>query len=140
MLNRLTKKRRWRAAVVVTVFYALCSIAPALALSFADASAAMHCLSDDHRAAEKPHAPVHNHGLLQSHTNNGALPSGDVEKGKVAPGNCCGLFCVTALPASLHLAIGDPVHGSTPIPALQDYRDGRGPDRIHRPPIVSLSL
>ena len=142
MLNRLTKKLRWRAAVAVTVFYALCTIAPGLALAFADASTLVHCLSDDHRGAEKSRAHAHDHedGLSHSHADDGASPFGEAEKDKGTPANCCGIFCITALPASLHLAVGEPVHGSALTPALHDRLTGRGPDRINRPPIVSLSL
>jgi hypothetical protein len=136
MLTRLTRKLRWRAAVMIAVLYALCSVAPALALAFADGPTAAHCLTDEHHGVAKSAAHTHDHGdgASHSHSDDGASPA------EGAHGSCCGVFCVTALPSSTHLPLGQPVHGAMLTQVLQDHLAGRGPDRIDRPPIASLSL
>lgn len=139
MLTRLTRKLRWRAAVMIAVLYAVCSIAPSLALAFADGPTAAHCLTEDHHGVANPAAHDHGDGVIHSHSNDGAS-STDGDDGGGAAGKCCGIFCVNALPSSTHLAFGQPVHGSGLMPVLQDHLAGRGPDRIDRPPISSLSL
>lgn len=135
MLTRLSRKLRWRAALAAAVLYSVCGIAPSLALALAETAKAVHCVTEDHGG--NIHAHNDGHGL-GSHDNNtdAASTAGDVEKDKDAPGNCCGIFCLTALPASDHPAISVFSHGSMVIPMLQHGLATAGPDRINRPPIV----
>jgi hypothetical protein len=141
MLTRLTRKLRWRAAVVIAALYAVCSVTPALALAFTDASTAAHCLTDDHHGIAKSHSHHHHHGedANHSHSDDAASPA-DADQSGHQHGKCCGIFCITALPGSAHLPLGQPIHASAVTQILQEHLAGRGPDRIDRPPIASLSL
>lgn len=124
---------------MIAVFYALCSITPALALALGGSP---HCLTEDHRGAAKTLQAVHDHGDGQLHRHAGGSLGGEIgeaEDGGV-PGNCCGLFCVTALPAAAYATVGGKIHAASVQPAAQDWLEGRGPDRINRPPIAPLSL
>lgn len=142
MQTRLTRKFRLRAALVIAVFYALCSVTPALAIALADKSAAAaHCLTSDHRGDAKPLLGLHDHGGGAFHSHAGDEASAaDSDEPESPPGKCCGLFCTTALPAAYHMPPGGPIHDSTPFSSVQEDLTGRGPDRINRPPILSLSL
>ena len=142
MLSRLTKKMRLRAAMILAVLYALCGITPALAIALTDnPAAAAHCLTSDHRGDAKSLAGLHDHGAGVVHSHAGDTgAAADVDHEGSPSGNCCGLFCTSALPAAAHLKLGEPAHGSKTLPAVQEQLTGLGPDRINRPPILSLSL
>jgi len=141
MLTWLTRKLRWRAAAILAVVFAICIVAPSVSLAFADGSTAAHCLTDDHRSFAKTQAQDHEHGsgTVHSHPDKGAsVPVSD--EGKSALEKCCGIFCVSALPAANHLPLGQMIHGPAVLPVTHDHLASRGPDRINRPPIASLSL
>jgi hypothetical protein len=83
-----------------------------------------------HEHGDKVH--VHKDGTVHEHSKAADRHTTD--------GQCCGLFCASALPAVLidmplpaflaTSAISTEVHGLA----------GRGPDRLDKPPISSLSL
>lgn len=142
MLTGVTKGFRIRAALVLAAFYALCSVTPAVALAFADSARAVRCLTEGHQDAANAVSAIHDHAAGQFHThlgNDGTDDDDDGDGGRV-PKHCCGLFSVTALPASGYATAAGDIHAALVQPAVQDRLDGRGPDRINRPPISSLSL
>jgi hypothetical protein len=119
-----------------------------MALAFADGTVAAHCLSDDShgRAHVQPHAEArdavhpHDDGTAHEHANETALVhDGESQQTKQA-GSCCGLFCFMAATHNLDPAVGEPLHVSSVLSVLDEHLDGRGPDRINRPPIPLLSL
>lgn len=139
MLSALKKKFRLKAALALAALYAVCVVAPHAALALT--GDAVHCLTEAHGSAHMHKDPtatknhVHSDGVTHSHHDTG-LPEVPSDTGdKSHSGNCCGLFCVTALVHEPPLVI------STPPAALlvgpgEFYRlAGRGPDRINRPPI-----
>ena len=137
MLSGLTRRFRLRAAIMLAALYTLCAVGPAAALALT--RSAMHCLTE-HSAAHvhgKASAQIHGHmdDLSRQHDDGDAAHKhSDTEK--AAPGNCCGLFCVTALahePGFAPLTL--PAIGPA-APAHADALDGRGPDRIDRPPSI----
>jgi hypothetical protein len=144
MLTRLTRSFRVRAAIFLAVAYAFCVLAPHAALAFADAASAVHCLGDHGPAhvhqqdGVKPHhhadGAEHQHASHQP-SDSGATPPHSDSDGK-AQANCCGLFCLTALPCeSLPTLAAPALHAS--IGSSSDYGlASRGPDRINRPPIA----
>jgi len=135
MLLRLTKTLRARAAIVLAVLYALCVIAPPLALAFSDGAVAAHCLTDDHHGVNAQHE----HDSMHIHVQGGP-PSKSNEQDKGKSENCCGLFCVTAGAIPSIAALTKPDH-ATPIDAVLDSALwGRTTDRIDRPPRSLLSL
>jgi hypothetical protein len=140
MLFRLTKSFRIKAAIAVAILYAFCVLAPSAALAFADSSMVAHCLTEQHGMA-KPHAHggkthVHDDGTAHHHGDHGAAADlSDTDK-QGHSGNCCGLFCMSALAAEAVAALGDPLHFSLLVPAVSRDLASRGPDRINRPPIA----
>jgi hypothetical protein len=139
MFSGLTRSFRIRTAIALAAVYAFCVLAPAAALAFMDGPAAVHCLTDQHGIAA-PHANdgdthVHADGTSHRHHANDATHQDSNGGGKSHPGNCCGLFCMTALSADPTLVLSAPVRFTFAAPALDERIAGRGPDRINRPPI-----
>jgi hypothetical protein len=147
MLIWLTKRCRYRAAIALAAIYALCVVAPSMALAFTDGAVAAHCLSNDRHGLAHVHAhgngggTVHTHddGTVHEHTND-AVPASDGEDEQTKQaGSCCGLFCFVAVTRDLGVGVGQPLHVSV-LPVLDEHLDGRGPARINRPPIPLQSL
>jgi hypothetical protein len=135
MLRRLAKRLRTRAALVLAVLYALCVIAPPLALTFSDGAVAAHCLTDDHHGMDvrHVHGPVHLH-------DEGGSPGKNSDHDKAKSDSCCGLFCVTAGAIPLVSGLIEPAHAVTMDVVLDDALGGRANDRIDRPPRSLLSF
>jgi hypothetical protein len=139
MSYRSTRSWRAHAARLLVALYALCVMAPALALAMGDVANA-HCLNAvTAQAAPAAHSHVHADGTVHSHADHGA-PSHHSDGGKAHMGSCCGLFCLAGLPTELGPVVEQTVHASTEILPREDHLIGRGPDRINRPPIALLSL
>ncbi len=131
MLTKLTRGLLRRAARVLVVVYALCLLAPIAAFAFGDASYAAHCVSHEHHGLASEHA--HQEGAVHEH-------SGDDSDGKGEPGKCCGLVCLTALPATPPLTATEPSTAPMPIAILRVDISGHTPDDLYRPPIFLLSI
>lgn len=130
---------------MVAALYALCTLAPSMALAFTGDAAAAHCL-EDLIIAMPPHHDHHGHADEATHTHaDGTIlhhhhasagshkqPEGG---GKAHNGDCCGLFAMSALAADAAFTFGKLTFSVTIFPALDDALDGRTPDRINRPPI-----
>ena len=140
MLSGLRKRFRIKAAILIAVAYAVCVLAPATALAFADSPSAFHCLSDLHGVtAEHDHAaPTHVHadGTAPQHTDHGTRHQHSDADGKGHIGNCCGLFCMTALAHEPGVILAAPMFATPTQPSPVTGLAGRGPDRIIRPPIA----
>ena len=135
-LTQLSRSFRLRAAGVLVVLYAVCVLAPAAALAFGDAAKAAHCLTDENHglgshANSKAHA--HQDGTAHQHSDSG-------DEQQSTSGQCCGLFCLSALAPSTDFPLAQP---SLPalVPSLTaDGILGHGPNRLYRPPDSLLSL
>ena len=147
MLIGLTKRFRFKAAGALIALYALCILAPHAALALG--SGAAHCLTEGpvaghvHAAQATPHAHAgssephhHDDGAALGHDDSGAPHKHSGQDGKGHAGNCCGLFCVSALALEADTAIHAPPAVSPALSGLYDSLAGRGPDRLIRPPIV----
>jgi hypothetical protein len=134
------KACRSRAARILVVLYALCVLAPAGALALGDAAYAAHCLTHDHHGVGQAHdhadtvGQVHVHHDGTSHEHSKA----DDPTGK-APTECCGLFCLTALPGPMADLANRPSFGAVVLSIAPDDRAGRGSDLLFRPPIARRS-
>ena len=126
--------RRW-PRLIAAVLYLACILAPHAAL--AGSQAAAHCPSDTtvsnvHQAGEP--AASHVHGDDHDHRHADQAPATAVPDTDRHAGTCCGVFCLTGLAPSpvVNLAIpGDTAR----VAADPDHSvEGRGPDRIIRPP------
>jgi hypothetical protein len=138
MLTGLAKGYRIKAALALAGLYALCVLAPSVALAFVDGPTAAHCLTDQHGVVSPDdHGSVHVHADGTSHRHHdSSAEHGDSDgDGKSPAGNCCGLFCMNALAAAA-VTLTTPAHFIFAAPTLDDHLAGRGPDRINRPPIA----
>jgi hypothetical protein len=158
MFVRLTGAKRLGAGWFVTLVYLLCVLAPSISFALPGSRAIAPCLTesshvpgmtDVHVKAPIQHVHmedhVHDHSAAQTHAGSGdenrsmtvAIHGGSVpEKAPhSSDGQCCGLMCVTALPATLI----DVVKPSAPT-ALCEVEGCRkvtdnAPPRLYRPPI-----
>ena len=157
MFVRLTTARRWRAGWMLAFVYLLCVLAPTISFALPGSQAVAPCLTDaSHgRGVVRVHNDVsvqhvhkdghmHDHLGAYSHTNSSDDRSiSTALNGKSSPekaphssdGQCCGLTCVTALPATLI----DIVKPSAPtalckVEGCRKVTDN-APPRHYRPPI-----
>ena len=157
MLSRLTRSVRWRAAVTLAFAYALCTLAPAASFAFGDGTRAAHCLTanDDHglqpaHSHQSSAGTVHTHadGTSHVHAHKTVAPAAHQEAdtampgapGKTSDGKCCGLMCVTALPAALPDGNMPDLPRSEASSAILNGASGQPAARLDRPPNTPLSL
>jgi hypothetical protein len=165
MLVQLTTTGRLRAGRILASIYLLCVLMPALSFAFADGAIAAPCLTDPDHAMGIMHVHematgtvrhIHDsgsHDHVQSanaghHDDTGVAshpamasadtqaPSAPAHDGHKAPGaQCCGMVCISALPAS----VTDFVAPTAPTSrcASETYRNvaGKAPPTLYRPPI-----
>jgi len=152
MIIGLTRTRRGGAGWFVALIYLLCVLAPTLSFAMPGSRAVTPCLTEAAHGSgvvpvrnEMPTPHMHRDGHVQDHANasSGDQDSSMAQNGKSAPekaphshdGQCCGLTCVTALPATLT----DIVKPDAPT-ALCEIEGARkvtdnAPPRLYRPPI-----
>ncbi|WP_420840873.1 hypothetical protein [Bradyrhizobium quebecense] len=150
MLVRLTRSGRVRAGCSIILAYLFCVLAPSVALAF---GAPFPCLTDEvqpaaavqvHDAsmahadgAAHDHAAHDHGGMHMHHAADGAEPPAKhSHDGKNAPGPCCAMMCVSALPADLP-SVTAPLHpiATRLAEALQSLHS-EAPARLYRPPIA----
>lgn len=136
MFGRVNKRTRVKAAILLAALYAFCVLAPTAVLAVSSAVAA-HCLTEMSATASPHHhgtkTHVHADGTRHQHHDDGANHSDD---GQSQAATCCGLFVLNALPNDETLAVSEPPLASQAYAAPEDHLNGRGPDRIIRPPIA----
>lgn len=157
MLVRLTRAKRLRSGWLVALVYLLCVLAPTISFALPGSQAVAPCLTDAshptgvvHMHNEVPAQHVHKDGHLHDHSGASSHANSGEDRsvstalyGKSVPekaphssdGQCCGLMCVTALPA----AVIDIVKPSAPtaLCEVEGYRrvTDNAPPRLYRPPI-----
>jgi hypothetical protein len=137
MLSVLTKGFRAKAAIIIAALYILCILAPSAAFALSAHPGIAHCLTEGHVGVHDHGGKVHVHadGTAHQHDDDGAVPpSGDNEKSPVA--TCCSLFSVVAISGDLGPSLGLYSPASIVLPVVADSLNGRGPERINRPPIA----
>jgi hypothetical protein len=137
MFAALRKGVGFHIAFAMAAFGVFALVAPSLAVAFAPAEHAAHCLTQsDHamghervdRAADHEHDP------------------GDLDKAKHShPGDkhrsqCCGLFCVTAIVPEIRQFANPPLEHPQLSSLIVPRFDRRLPVLLFRPPISPLSL
>jgi hypothetical protein len=127
--------------LVLALLYGICVLMPTAALAFGDAAKAAHCLTDNHHHAA---AKSHSHGAEGHHQaandDSAHHPPTDSRDKAPAPGACCGLMCLSAVPVALGVAGSEPVPSPPKLAVLQQNVAGCGPTLLYRPPDFSLSL
>jgi hypothetical protein len=158
MLVSLTRLKRVRAGWIVALIYLLCVLAPTISYALPGNHAVAPCLADEnhvpgvvHVHSEMPTQHVHKDGHVHDHSGAQSHANADGDhhsmslalNGESVPrkaphssdGQCCGLMCVTALPATLI----DIVNHSAPMARceVEGYRKvtDNAPPRLYRPPI-----
>ena len=126
MLIALRSGLRFRLAVVLAAFAALCFVAPPAVLAFGHGGNTVDCLA---------HAGMVDHGRIAArdtkHHGDHSSPAGGHQM------TCCGLFCLSALAADN--GVLDPVAArSAAFPARETRLFSRVPERLDRPPISLL--
>jgi hypothetical protein len=159
MFVRLTRAKRLRAGRLVALVYMLCILAPTLSFELPGSHAVSPCLTDAnhvpgmiHVHAEAPAAhlhaegQMHDHAMVHSHTSPSdgvgqikasAAPEQTPSKGShSSDGQCCGLMCLSALPAALVEIVTPSVPTATQeVEGYLKVADN-GPSRHYRPPIA----
>jgi hypothetical protein len=143
-----------RVAGFIAVVYFAVIIMPSVALAFADGAVSGHCFDEIAEQVAALQVPVHDHvhsdGIVHHHldkTSSAAIQdksqqgeSGSGSQGHSHDGNCCGLFGFTAVLPALVGAIDEPAAYHIQQPILTHCLVGCGPERINRPPILSLPM
>jgi hypothetical protein len=156
MIVCLIRTRRVGAGWFVALIYLLCVLAPTLSFALPGSRAVTPCLTEAahgrgivHMHADAPikhvriDGHVRDHANVHSHANSGDQDRSTALNGKSVPekaphssdGQCCGLMCVTALPATL-IDIVKP-SAPTALCEVEGYRTvtDNAPPRLYRPPI-----
>jgi hypothetical protein len=156
MALRLTRASRWKAGWLLSLVYLLCVLAPAISFALPGSHAVALCLTDENHVPglvlvrnEMPtqhvqaDGHVHDHSGGHSHANSEADHPSMSMNAKSVPeksphsseGQCCGLMCVTALPATL-IDIAKPA-APMALCEVEGYRKvtDNAPPRHYRPPI-----
>jgi hypothetical protein len=139
MLAMGSKRLRVKGALLVAALYALCILAPHVALAFSDAPAAAHCLgiNEENTAAHvhkaKSAAHTHGDGTVHEHHDGGAASDKQAD-GKEHPQSCCGLFCVSAIDNPTVPFNSVPYTATAAYATLQSSLTGSEPGLLYRPP------
>jgi hypothetical protein len=142
MLVLLTSQWRKRAAAILVALYALCLVAPAAAFAFSESPPTALCLSqtDNHQGIGESRlheSHVHQDGM----DHHKSSPEKSNFGGDDHPGNCCGLFCVTAIaPPALGVTALHPMQASAVVLPAAESLFGRSSSRIDRPPRTLTSF
>lgn len=155
MLVRLSGAKRLRAGRLVALVYLLCVLAPALSFALPGSYAVSPCLTiAEHAAGMHSHAAAHDHGNGQmhdhalAHSHAGASDHATSVQAAAPPeqtpskgpnshdGKCCGLMCLSALPATLvDVATPSAPRASTELERCREVAES-GPSERYRPPIA----
>ncbi|WP_229168314.1 hypothetical protein [Bradyrhizobium altum] len=87
--------------------------------------------------AAHDHAAHDHGGMHMNHATDSAEPPAKHSRdGKNAPGPCCAMMCVSALPAELP-SVAAPLHPiATPLAEAFQSLHSEAPARLYRPPIA----
>ncbi|MDR6660473.1 hypothetical protein J2W51_003043 [Tardiphaga robiniae] len=161
MLVRLTRVQRLRAGWFVALAYLLCVLAPTISFALPGQHPVAPCLTGESNMAGMVHvnssASAHMHGDGHAHDHSVAHASAAHSAAAHADGNhaltaiddasgpqkvphspsgpCCGLMCISALPAPLTDIVTPSV--PTVLRVTEGYRavTDSAPARLYRPPI-----
>ena len=140
MLVRLTKSVRIRSAVVMAALYVFCVLSPVAAFGFSDASRAMHCFTENDHGLRSTQVHKHEGSNAHVHPDGTSHEHSKVPAGKSSDGQCCGLACLNALPASLSEVETPALPAMVAVSVDEESIAGNPPDRLYRPPIFPPSL
>jgi hypothetical protein len=135
MLNLLSRGTRWRAALLLAITYALTVLSPAIAKAFAPApiEVSHHLGLRSAHNHDDGHHHAHDHAAQHEHGHHG---DGDKSKPASVDLQCCGLACISALPAAFVDICLPAALVSVRLSFAPDEAAGRSPPERYRPPIL----
>ena len=145
------------AGRLLALAYLFCVLAPAMSFAFADGARAAPCLTENEHGMGIVHVHdhggvakhVHKDGRIHDHSSPAVAPDGGqaaaaaadsdslpLDHHKSSGGQCCGMVCVNALPATVTEFVRPIAPRS--ICLSTDYRAvaDSGPPQLYRPPIA----
>jgi hypothetical protein len=130
MLTALTTGLPFRLAIALSIFAALCFVAPPAAQALGHGKSTLDCLA---RAGMVDHGrPAAHHSTGHADHGDHSGPSGDHQM------SCCALVCLSALAVELG-GVSLPIAlRSVPVAAQEPRLVPRVPERPDRPPIFLL--
>lgn len=140
MLKRLTRATRVNAARVLVALYALCVLMPVAGFALGSSTAVLHCLTDVSPAHQGHAGHDHDHGAMAMADDAGTNVDHAGMKGHAGKPACCGVMCVSALPACLFELMPRTVTHASLVGSSDAGISGEAPDLHYRPPIVLLSM
>jgi len=156
MLVGLTRTQRRRAGWFVAFAYLFCVLAPTLSFALPGSQATPYCLTDEDHVPGMVHVHhedvmhvhkdghAHHHSGVQVHADSSAdhdakpvalkSDAGPAKAPHAADGKCCGLMCVTALPAA-DVNIAKPLLPKV-VRVSENHRKltDNAPTQLYRPP------
>jgi len=152
---QLTSRMRVKAARILVALYAFCLAVPVAGFVLAG-SALAHCLTPVVQVQQASHAGQDHQamhaGVTHAHSGHDHYASADTVAvtddqsgtahtgGKSTTPPCCGVMCVSALPASLFELSPRAVSHAAVLAVSDAGIAGEAPATLYRPPIVLLSL
>ncbi|MGA9603608.1 MAG: hypothetical protein WBQ82_05780 [Methyloceanibacter sp.] len=131
MLTALTHGFRFKLAIALAAFASLCFAAPPAVLASGHGNHTIECLA---------HADMVDHGMSKAggmaHHGDHSLPSSTHQPGS----GCCGLFCMSALPAELDQGLPNVTARQALALPAPPKRLSQVPEQPDRPPISLLVL
>lgn len=156
MLVRLSRAKRLRAGRLVALVYLLCVVAPTLSFALPGSRAVSPCLAGAAHVPGMMHVHAASHVDADEHMQDRAMayshvgasdhassvqaptvPEQTPSKGShSSDGKCCGLTCLSALPATLVEVVMPSVpRASAEVDRYRDVAES-GPSERYRPPIA----
>jgi hypothetical protein len=156
MLVRLSRAKRLRAGRLVALVYLLCVLAPTISFALPGSRAVSPCLAGAERVPGVMHvhaashvdadAHMHDHAMARSHesapdhapsVHAPTVPEQTPAKGSHSfDGKCCGLTCLSALPATLVEVVTPSLpRATTEVDRYREVAES-GPSERYRPPIA----
>src|SRR5262249_50762033 len=127
MLTKLTTGLRFRLAIVLAALAALCFVMPPAAVAFCHGENTAPCPGHAHMVGQCAAKTARG----QNHAGH-STPAGSHQM------TCCGLFCLSALPAETGAVIGKISNGPDLETAPKRHLLSRSPEHPYRPPISHL--
>src|SRR5262249_19507075 len=131
MLTALAHGFRFRVAIALTAFAALCFALPPAVLAFGHGNHTIERLAD---------ADMVNHGTSKAdaiaHHGDHSLPSAAHHPGS----GCCGLFCMTALPVALDQSLPNTLIGQALVAPAEPHPLSQVLEQPDPPPIFLAVL
>jgi hypothetical protein len=124
MLIALRTGLSFKLAAALAAFAAICLITPPAVVAFGHGEHTAHCLA---------HADMVEHGAAKgSSVDKHANHSAPADSHQMT---CCGLFCLSALPAEIGKVIGGISAGPALFLTSEPHLLSQSPERPDRPPI-----